>query len=203
MKCKSERSTSITRRKALQGAASLLGGTIAAAHLGTFMSRAAVAATENPAPQFFNQDHFQLVERIVDIMIPETETPGAHAAGVHHFIDLMLSEWASPARQARYVSGLDDLQQQLRDIAGQDFVSTSPEQQLAALRTIDEQAFADDASDTFFQEFKKLVLFGYYSSESGATVELQYEALTPDYKACVPIDDIGRAWFWLGFSYGL
>ena len=68
---------------------------------------------------------------------------------------------------------------------------------------MDEAAFADDAGDDFFREFKRLALFGYYSSEAGATVELQYEALTPEYKACVPIEDIGRAWFWMGFRHGI
>jgi hypothetical protein len=79
----------------------------------------------------------------------------------------------------------------------------APGEQLELLRTIDEEAFAADAPDTFFREFKRMVLFAYYSSEAGATVELQYEPLIPEYKACVPIEDIGRAWFWLGFSHGL
>ncbi len=55
----------------------------------------------------------------------------------------------------------------------------------------------------FFREFKQLALFGYYSSEPGATIELQYELLTPEYKACAPIEDIGRAWFWSNFRHGL
>jgi len=193
----------ITRRKAIQGAASLVGGTIAAAQLGIFMSRPAIAAAENSAPLFFDQDQFLLVERIIDVMIPETDTPGAHAAGVHHFIDQMLAEWASPERQARYVQGLHDLDLHLRGAGGEKFVSSSPARQLELLSAVDKEAFADGARDTFFPELKKLVLFGYYSSEAGATVELQYEPMTADYKACVPIEDIGRAWFWLGFSHGL
>ena len=193
----------ITRRKAIQGAASLVGGTIAAAQLGILMSRPAIAAAENSAPLFFDQDQFSLVERIVDVMIPETDTPGAHAAGVHHFIDQMLAAWASPERQARYVQGLHDLDMRLRGAGGEKFVSSSSARQLELLSAVDQEAYADGARDTFFLEFKKLVLFGYYSSEAGATVELQYEPMTADYKACVPIEDIGRAWFWLGFSHGL
>lgn len=198
-----EQRSLITRRRALRCAASLLGGTLAAAHLGTFMSRAAVAAAENSAPLYFDQDQFLLIEHIVDVMIPQTDTPGARAAGVHHFIDLMLAEWASPERQARYAQGLHDLGQRLQKAGGKNFVSLTPVRQLDVLRALDQQAYAEDATDTFYQEFKKLVLFGYYSSEAGATLELQYEPMTADYKACVPIDDIGRAWFWLGFSYGL
>ncbi len=198
-----EKRALMTRRKAIQGAASLVGGTFAAAQLGTFVSRAAVAAAENSVPLFFDQDQFPLVERIVDLMIPETDTPGALAASVHHFIDLMLAEWASPERQARYVQGLQDLDARTREAGAEDFVSFSPALQLELLRELDREAHTEGATDTFFREFKKLVLFGYYSSEAGSTVELQYEPMPGDYQACVPIEDIGRAWFWLGFSYGL
>ena len=193
----------LTRRKAIQGAATLVGGTIAATQLGAFMSRAAFAATENAAPQFLNQGQFQLVEQIVDLMIPETDTPGAHAAGVHHFIDMMLNEWASAERRDRYVAGVTDMGSRLSELAGEDFVVASHAKQLEALQAVDNEAFASGSPEIFYSEFKRLVLFGYYSSEAGATVELQYEALTPRYKACVPIDDIGRAWFWANFRHGL
>ena len=191
--------TLITRRQAIRGAASVVGGTIAAAQMTTFMSRVATAADERAAPRHFGENQFALIESIVDVMIPETDTPGAVAAGVHYFIDLMMAEWASPERQARFDAGIDDLQTRL----GEDFVAASVSAQLDRLRGIDVAAHAADGADDFFREFKRLALFGYYSSEAGATIELQYEALTPEYKACVPIDDIGRAWFWLGFRHGI
>lgn len=198
-----EQTLPITRRKAIQGAASLLGGTVVAANLSTIVSQAALAATENAAPLFLDEDQFALVEHIVDVMIPETDTPGARTAGVHHFVDLMLADWAAPERQRRYVDGLRDLGRRLQVISGDDFVSSSPAKRLEALSDIDQAAYDTGGDDPFFREFKKLVLFAYYSSEAGATMELQYEPMTANYKACVPIEDIGRAWFWLGFSHGL
>lgn len=192
----------LSRRRAIQGAASLIGASIATAQLGPFMSRAA-AATENDAPPaFFDAAQFALLEAVVDTMIPETGTPGARTAGVHHFIDLMMSEWASTDRQTRYVSGLEALASQLQSGDRGDFVSASATERLDRLRAVDARAFTDDG-DAFYRELKRMVLFAYYSSEAGATVELQYEALTPEYQACAPIDDVGRTWFWLGFSHGL
>lgn len=196
--------TLITRRKALQGAASLLGGSLAATQLGTILGRVAQAADSDASPIFFDADQFALLERAVDIIIPETDTPGAAAAGVHYLVDLMLAEWASPDRQARYVDGLHSLDTRMREQGPPDFVSASPEQQFELLQALDRETQAAGVRETFFGEFKMLVLFGYYSSETGATLELQYEPLTPEYKACVPIEDVGgRSWFWLGFSHGL
>ena len=58
----------LTRRNALKGAASLIGGTLAAAQLGGFLSRAAQAAADERAPLFFDTDQFALLERAVDIV---------------------------------------------------------------------------------------------------------------------------------------
>ena len=193
----------LTRRKAIQGAASLLGGTIAATQLSTFMSRAAVAAAAGEPPAFFDADQFALIERIVDVMIPETDTPGAHAVGVHHFVDLMFAEWASPERQTRYVRGLDQLDAELKGPNGESFVDLAPDQQLEVLRAVDAAAYADNAGNPFFVELKKMMLFSFYSSETGATEELQYEALPGPYQHCMSVDEDVRAWFDLGFTYGL
>ena len=191
--------TLITRRKAIRGAVAFMGGTVAATQITPLIDRATAAVSGNSGPACLNADQFHLVERMVDLMIPETDTPGAYFAGVHYFIDMMLDEWASPERQDRFVAGIDELGQRL----GSDFASASPDDQLEHLRAVDDEAYGGAANDDFFREFKRLALFGYYSSEAGATIELQYEAVTPDYKACVPINDIGRAWFWLGFSHDL
>ena len=167
------------------------------------MSRAAVAAAAGESPVFFDADQFALIERIVDVMIPETDTPGAHAVGVHHFVDLMLAEWASPDRQTRYVRGLEQLDADLQGPDGQNFVDLAPDQQLDVLRAVDAAAYAINTGNPFFVELKKMVLFSFYSSETGATEELQYEALPGPYKHCMSDDEDVRAWFDLGFTYGL
>ncbi len=193
----------LTRRKAIQGAASLIGGTIAVSQLGPLASRAALAQADNSPPVFLDQVQFSIVERVVDLIIPETDTPGAHAAAVHHFVDLMLAEWASPDRQSRYQQGLQTIDDRAHADAGNNFAAISAADQLRVLQALDQEAHADGSTDTFFREFKKLVLFGYYTSETGATVELRFDPIPGDYEPCVPIEDPQRAWFWLGYGYGL
>lgn len=193
----------LTRRKALKGAASLLGGTIAASQLGLLTSRAASAAVAGEPPAFFDADQFSLVESMVDVMIPETDTPGAAAAGVHYFIDLMMSEWASAERQSRYVDGLAELGRALSGPGGVPFAELSTAQQYERLSAVDAAAFSDESSDHFFREFKRMALFGYYSSQPGATEELQYEALPGPFRPCMPTNEDVRAWFHVGFRHGL
>ena len=179
----------LTRRTAIQGAVALVGGTVAATQLGSLVN--SVSAMDGDSfPRFLSTGNFSMVEQIVDLVIPETDTPGAKAARVHQFIDLMLAEWASPETQVSYVEGLRDID--LRAPGG--FSAMPQAQQMKLLETLDAEAYADGASDTFFRDLKTFILFGYYSSEVGASVELQFDRLPGAYHGCVPFEDIGRTW---------
>ena len=46
----------------------------------------------------------------------------------------------------------------------------------------------------FFRQLKELTLAGYYTSEAGATEELQWSAAHGRWEADVPLADVGRAW---------
>ena len=46
----------------------------------------------------------------------------------------------------------------------------------------------------FFRQLKELTLAGYYTSEAGATEELQWQAAPGRFDADVPLAEVGRAW---------
>ncbi|MGB3545177.1 gluconate 2-dehydrogenase subunit 3 family protein, partial [Rubrivirga sp.] len=52
----------------------------------------------------------------------------------------------------------------------------------------------DAAGIPFFRQVKELTLAGYYTSEIGATQELQWLAAPGRYDPDVPLSEIGRAW---------
>ena len=188
----------LTRRKAVQGAIALVGGTVAATQLGSLVSTVSAMGNDY-SPQFLSSDQFSMIEKIVDLIIPETDTPGAKTAGVHRFIDMMLAEWASSATKTRYVEGLLAIDARAEMVGDASFVKSAPEMQLQILEALDAEAFAQNSGNTFFRELKKFVLFGYYSSEEGASVELRYDRLPGAYRGCVPLEDIGRSWSTISF----
>ena len=51
-----------------------------------------------------------------------------------------------------------------------------------------------DEAPPFFRQLKELTLAGYYTSEAGATQELQWLAAPGRWDADVPLADVGRAW---------
>jgi hypothetical protein len=74
---------------------------------------------------------------------------------------------------------------------------------VSVLQILDDETFANGPTQTFFRERKRMVLFAYYTSEPGATLELRFQRIPGDYLPCEPVDEGGRAWFWNGYSYEL
>ena len=189
----------LTRRQALKAALLLIGGSIATAQMGLFSGRLA-AMEKDSQPQFFKADQYSALVRICDLIIPETDTPGALSAGVPGTIDLMLTSWASPEIRERYSEGLDHINELAMEGMSAKFAACPEDQQIDLLQTLDDEAFAEGAPDSFFKELKKMVLFAYYSSEEGATIELKFDRIPGDYRGCVPLKEIGRTWFVPGYA---
>ena len=167
----------IDRREALRRAALLLGGALSApAIAGVLAGCQARAAREGEwTPRVLTPEQAELVAAIAEHIIPETDTPGARAVGVHRFIDAMLAESFSADERRRFLGGLRDVRAPVRR---------------AQLEELDRAA----VPGSFFHTMKDLTLLGYYTSEIGATRELRHEPVPGRFDGCVPLADIGRTW---------
>jgi len=77
---------------------------------------------------------------LTDLIIPETDTPGAKAALVNEFIDVILTEWANDAERQNFLQGLAGIDKQSQELFGKDFVDATPQQQVTLLRAMDDYA---------------------------------------------------------------
>jgi len=149
-----------------------------------------------------NPQQNALVVRMAEIILPETKTPGATAARVNEFIDLILTEWYSPEERDHFLAGLADADGRSRARFGNDFVKLAAHQQIAIVKDLDLEMVADTLAEennhltrgnhhgaqTFFASMKQLTLTGYFTSEVGATDELHFQIIPGHYDACVPAD---------------
>lgn len=182
----------MNRRDVLLGAIALVGGAGALSACG---DKAAVEVDLHTGERrFFSEDQMRILSRVVDIIIPATDTPGALAAGGDFFIDGMMATWASANTQNWYVSILERIDAQAVEAFGSPLADCDADQQEQVIRDIDSTAYGDDPVVRGFRDLKYLVLAAYYTSEIGATVELQYELVPGVYLPCEPIENIGRAW---------
>ena len=186
-------SISLTRRKAIRNAVLLLGGSISAAQISPLIGNVA-AMGPNYIPKFLNEHHFHMTKRLVDLIIPESDTPGALAANVHQFIDVMLDGWAAIDTRLRFLDTFNNIDSRSLALTGKKFSDATRTKQIKLLEVLDKESFSDNGTDISFREFKALVVFGYYSSEEGASVELRYDRIPGAYRGCIPLDEVGRSW---------
>ena len=58
---------------------------------------------------------------ISELIIPQTDTPGAKAARVNEFIDLILTEWYDEEEKSIFMAGLTDVDARARGLVRQGF----------------------------------------------------------------------------------
>lgn len=189
----------LSRREAVRRLSLLVGGAISAPALGAILSG---CRAEPPAPEWtpriLTPDQLDLLETLVDRILPATDTPGATEAGVPAFIDGLLSDWVEVDDRERFVAGIATVDVESERVNGVAFREATPEQQDALLARLDEEAARarEEEADPlpFFATLKEWTLVGYYTSEVGATQELQWMAIPGRYDGDMPMDEVGRAW---------
>ena len=141
-------SESIDRREALRRTAALLGGALSAPAIAGVLAgceaRGGGKGTNGGdwAPRALSADQGELVATIAEHIIPETDTPGARAAGVHRFIDTMLAEYYPAAERERFLAGLADVDARARRAHGQRFLRCETGEQRKVLDQLDAETFA-------------------------------------------------------------
>lgn len=190
--------TKLDRRDALKRMTLLVGGGLSASLAGGILSGVDMAQAAHFAKQVENHaldiDEMAVVADLVDRIIPDTDTPGARAAGVPDYIQLMVSEWYDVAARAQFKAGLADVNKISLHHTGQVFLEAPEAARHTMMGIFDQGAQDKNSSDTFFLELKKLTVVGYFTSQIGAEEELRYEAVPGPYEGCVSVKKIGRAW---------
>jgi hypothetical protein len=173
-------------RRAVLGA--LLAG---AATAGAWTSASAAAALRTAGAAATTQSagltrpELKTLAMAADVIVPVTDTPGAIAAGVPHFIDALARHWMLPEELAQFRAGLADLDQRATGRYKRAFAACTPAQAgdiLQALRasspyegrTFELAARIEDPKAPFYLRLRDLVVLGYFTSEIGSTKELRY-----------------------------
>ena len=185
------------RREALKRVGVLMGGAV------SLPLASGVLSGCQPSPssagytlQTLTEPQSELVATIAEHIIPTTDTPGARAAQVHTFVDRMLTEWYPLEDKERFLAGLAEVDQMAQDLHELPFGECTEAEQVAILRILDNESrqAAPGADAPFFQMMKEQTLMGYYTSEIGATQELQHVPAAGRFDPDIEIDADYRAY---------
>jgi gluconate 2-dehydrogenase gamma chain len=169
---------SVSRRDALKTfAASLGAATLSeAAWAQALAVRSQAAARSAGGLAFFTAPQHRLVDVLSELIIPaDDRSPGASAAKVADFIDLLVST-AADSEQATWREGLAALDATATARCTHPFVECAADQQAAILTEIGRrEADPQTPLELLFALVKERTIQGYYTSEIGIHQELRYK----------------------------
>jgi hypothetical protein len=169
---------SVSRREALKAFAAGLGAaTLSEAAWAQALAVRSQAATEaSGGLKFLTAAQHRLVDVLSERIIPaDDRSPGASAAKVADFIDLLLAG-ASDEEQATWRDGLTALDALASSRFNRTFVACTADQQVAMLTEISKGEFDPRTPlERLFSLVKERTLQGYYTSEIGIHQELGYK----------------------------
>jgi hypothetical protein len=190
------------RREALRlmGAASVFSALSSDLFAATL--RAQLAADRGSALRTLSTAQNEIVVAMSDMMIPATDTPGAKAAKVNEFIDLILTEWATEEERKIFLEGLAEADRKTNGLFGHGFAAASAKEQAAIVQAFDEElavsrneklpkqvrSWEQTLVLPFFEQMRRLTLVGYYTSQIGQEQELKVETIPGALHGCVPAE---------------
>ena len=180
------------RREALALTTSFLGATL----VGSQVFLGACSAPVKGAPMLTDAD-IPLLNALSDGILPDSESsPGAGMAGVGRFIKAIVSDCYSREEEALFTEGLRTLESDVQAKYGKPFPALISEEQLKILTAHDTEARAleADGKPNFYSMLLQLTLWGYFSSEPGATQALRYNPTPGRYEGCIPYRSGDKAW---------
>ncbi len=147
---------------------------LAEEHAHTLRQAAPAVAAADWTPQALSAHQNEMVVTLSELIVPETDTPGAKAALVNRFVDAVLDD-ADEADRRSFLRGLEWIDTRSGELFGAEFLKATPDQQAALLTILSSgknKALEDQLGVEFFQAMKELTITGYYTSEIGMKQEL-------------------------------
>lgn len=131
----------------------------------------------------------ELLNVVGDTILPATAgSPGAGAVGIGRFILTMTNECYAPSAAEGLRRALAELRTECGRRSGQDFTAWPAAEREALLTTFETRGLPG------FRHLKDLTLWGYFTSEAGATQALRYEPIPGGFRGSVPLRAGDRSW---------
>lgn len=171
--------------------------------------------------EFFTADNIKLLDEIGETIIPATSSsPGAKAAKIGEFMKVYVTDCYTPDQQSTFWYGVNKIKQISHDKYKNEFAKLTLAQKKEILQKFEKEAqdYSEgkskntetngDAVQTgkgsqvamkeqsahFFPMIKELTLFGFFTSQPGATKALRYIQTPTSYIADVPYKKGDKAW---------
>ncbi len=188
------------KRRFLQGLSAIMGGAAVSQLIdGSALSHAMAYQPQKNSHRkgglIFTQAQMVILRDICAITIPKTDTLGAAEVDCHGFVDNQLHHCHDKIGHGKARALLDKIDELSRKNHKSHFFKLSSKQKLNLLTDLEAAEQGFDWDDQFsFKKLKHLIVFGYYTSEEGASKELIYDAYPGGFKGSIPYKEGDKAW---------
>jgi len=133
-----------------------------------------------------NRDQQALVTNIAEMIIPETDTPGATSVKVPEFIDLILTERARDDEKTAFLAGLRDIDVRAAAMGSNRFVDLPAAKKVELLTTLDAARGDKAGAGLAFGRLKALTVYGYFTSQRVEQEVMKMQMFFNGYQGSVP-----------------
>ena len=171
--------------------------------------------------EFFTDENIKLLDEIGETIIPASSaSPGAKAARIGEFMKVYVTDCYTPDEQSTFWYGINKIKETSQNKYKNQFTKLTPSQKKEVLQKIEKEAqdysenkkknteangdavqtgkgnqeVLNKNSGDFYPMIKELILFGYFTSQPGATKALRYIQTPGAYKGDVPYKKGDKAW---------
>lgn len=189
----------MTRREILKYTALATGATVVAPLTTVFLSgcQSEVVKTSSFEPAFFTKSSFKVLQKIVDLIIPKTDSPGALELGVAETIDEMVHKAYDKDAQSEYQNGWKAMLKSFNvSTTDADLDNALSSLNLEALKNLDSSEDEKNAvAKSALLQIKQQTVAYYLSTETIGKNYLNYLPVPGKYESCIQLADVGgKAW---------
>lgn len=211
------------RRKALKNMGLALGYTIATPTLISLVQSCKTEPVLSWTPEFFSKEQAVVVTKLIDIILPKTDTPSASEVQVDTFIDRFANQVMDTQQQDFFKMSMskfmdkalsDSGNEKIEDLTTEDLepvlagaLRISKEDEAVYKKTINthneaitegQESSLDDGISrfAFADNLRGLTIWGYKTSEYVGEEVLEYLPVPGEYIACADTQELtgGKAW---------
>lgn len=177
------------RREILKYTALITGAAVSAPLITSILSgcKPGNEAITNFQPVFFSQEDFQVVHDLVDIILPQTDSPSASAIGVDQTIDTIVANVYTESDKDAYRNRFAALVEYLEK---QHYRSSDQDEKLTILTKLMESNDHAEARQAFL-ELKQQTISFYLTTEEIGEKFLNYLPVPGAYEPCIELESVG------------
>jgi hypothetical protein len=193
------------RRKVLKFTGSMAAIAIAGPSLLSLLQSCKNEARIDWQPIFLTGDEAAFISKIVDMILPRTETPGALDVKVDIFIDKVYANLYDAEAQEHVRKEIEKFNAECKSEFGNSFVNLSESDQIKVLQKAEENSgqFGSGVWGTtvgkpepvgFYRSLKSTALWGYFTSQEIGENVLSYDPIPGAYRGCIPLSQVNNKW---------